>query len=65
MCRHDRGECQAGRHQRKDERVGEWINRIGWVKFYERTGLPLSFKIVDGYDARALEYAKPNVRFRW
>jgi sulfite reductase beta subunit len=48
---------------RKDERVGEWINRIGWVKFYERTGLPLSFKVVDGYDARALECAKPNVRF--
>jgi sulfite reductase beta subunit len=52
-------------HARKDERVGEWINRIGWVKFYERTGLPLSFKVVDGYDARALEYAKANVRFRW
>ena len=50
---------------RKDERVGEWINRIGWEKFYERTGLPLSFKVVDGYDARALEYAKSNVRFRW
>jgi sulfite reductase beta subunit len=50
---------------RKDERVGEWINRIGWEKFYERTRLPLSFKVIDGYDARALEYAKANVRFRW
>jgi len=49
----------------KWERVGEWVNRIGWEKFYERTGLPLSFKVVDGYDARALEYAKSNVRFRW
>jgi hypothetical protein len=35
------------------------------VRFYQRTGLPLSFKVVDGYDARALEYAKANVRFRW
>jgi sulfite reductase beta subunit len=50
---------------RQDERVGEWIDRIGWEKFYERTALPLSFKVVDGYDARALEYAKSNVRFRW
>lgn len=50
---------------RKDERVGEWINRIGWEKFYQRTSLPLSFKIVDNYDARALEYAKANVRFTW
>jgi len=50
---------------RKDERVGEWINRIGWPKFYERTGLPLSFKVIDGYDARALELAKTGVRFQW
>lgn len=50
---------------RKDERVGEWINRIGWQKFYERTGLPLSGKVVDGYDARALDRAKANVRFKW
>ena len=50
---------------RKDERVGEWINRIGWEKFYQRTGLPLSFKVMDGYDARALEYARASVRFRW
>ncbi len=50
---------------RKDERVGEWINRIGWEKFYQRTSLPLSFKIVDNYDARALECAKANVRFTW
>ena len=50
---------------RKDERVGEWINRIGWEKFYERTGLPLSFKVIDGYDARALERARTGVRFRW
>ena len=49
----------------KDERVGEWINRIGWEKFYERTALPRSFKVMDNYDARAMECAKPNVRFTW
>jgi sulfite reductase beta subunit len=50
---------------RKDERVGDWINRIGWERFYERTDLPLSFKVIDGYDARALERARTGVRFRW
>jgi sulfite reductase beta subunit len=50
---------------RKDERVGDWIARIGWPKFFERTGLPVSSKVVDGYDARSLEYAKANVRFNW
>ena len=49
----------------RDERVGDWINRIGWEKFFERTGLPMSFRLVDGYDARSLEYARTNVRFRW
>ncbi len=52
-------------HAHFDERVGEWINRIGWERFFQRTGLPMSLKLVDGYDARALEYARSNVRFRW
>lgn len=52
-------------HARLDERVGEWINRIGWERFFERTGLPMSPKLIDGYDARALEHARGNVRFRW
>jgi len=53
------------RRQTEDERVGDWVNRIGWPKFYERTGLPLSFKVIDGYDAHALELAKTGVRFQW
>ena len=50
---------------RKDERVGDWINRIGWEKFFERTRLPLSFKVIDNYDARAFERVRTGVRFRW
>ena len=52
-------------HARKDERIGDWISRIGWEKFFERADLPVSMKIVDDYDARAMEYARSNVRFRW
>jgi sulfite reductase beta subunit len=50
---------------RQDERVGEWINRIGWEKFFQRTGLPVPLKIVDGYDGRSLEHQRGSVRFRW
>jgi len=50
---------------RQDERVGDWIGRIGWKKFYERAGLTVSGKIMDNLDLRALDSAKSNVRFTW
>ena len=34
---------------RKGERVGEWVERIGWEKFFEVTGLPFSDKLIDDY----------------
>jgi len=49
----------------EDERIGDWIERIGWANFFKRAGLPVSPKIVDGFDVRGLEYAKSNVRFNW
>jgi sulfite reductase beta subunit len=33
----------------KYERVGEWINRIGWERFFERTGLEFSHHHIDDY----------------
>ncbi len=50
---------------RQDERVGDWIARVGWEKFFHRAGLPLTMKIVDGYDGRSLERQRAGVRFRW
>jgi sulfite reductase beta subunit len=50
---------------RQDERMADWIGRIGWEKFFQRTGLPVPLKIVDGYDGRALERQRGSVRFRW
>lgn len=52
-------------HARQDERMGDWIARIGWEKFFQRTGLPVPLKIVDGYDGRSLERQRGSVRFRW
>ena len=33
----------------KYERLGEWAERIGWEKFFEKTGLPFTEKSIDDY----------------
>ena len=34
---------------RKHERVGEWIDRIGWERFFEKTGIPFTDKHIDDF----------------
>ncbi len=34
---------------RKHERMGEWINRIGWEKFFQLTGFEFTDKHIDDY----------------
>jgi sulfite reductase beta subunit len=33
----------------KYERLGEWAERIGWEKFFEKTGLPFSHHLIDDF----------------
>ncbi len=33
----------------EDERVGEWIGRIGWERFFELTGIPFTEKHIDDF----------------
>ncbi|MBU4320470.1 MAG: dissimilatory-type sulfite reductase subunit beta [Nitrospinae bacterium] len=33
----------------KYERLGDWAERIGWEKFFEKTGLPFSHHLLDDY----------------
>jgi len=33
----------------KYERIGEWAERIGWEKFFEKTGIPFTEKSLDDY----------------
>ena len=33
----------------KYERIGEWCERIGWEKFFEKTGIPFTIKSIDDY----------------
>lgn len=34
---------------RKNERMGEWIERIGWERFFALTGIPFTDKHIDDY----------------
>ncbi len=34
---------------RKYERLGDWAERIGWEKFFEKTGIPFTEHLIDDY----------------
>lgn len=33
----------------QDERIGQWIQRIGWERFFSVTGIPFDDKLIDDY----------------
>jgi sulfite reductase beta subunit len=37
------------KHARKHERVGEWIERIGWEEFFKLTGIEFTFQHIDDF----------------
>jgi sulfite reductase beta subunit len=46
------------------ERVGEWVERIGWPRFFELTGLPFTKFHVDNWrGSRASLNASTHIRF--
>ncbi|MCL4476063.1 MAG: dissimilatory-type sulfite reductase subunit beta [Nitrospirae bacterium] len=52
----------AGAH--KHERVGEWIERIGWEKFFKITALPFTFQHIDDF-VIARETFRTTATFKW
>jgi sulfite reductase beta subunit len=34
---------------KKYERLGDWAERIGWEKFFEKTGFPFTWHVIDDY----------------
>lgn len=52
----------AGAH--KHERVGEWIERISWEKFFKITGLPFTFQHIDDFTI-ARETFRTTASFKW
>ena len=45
-------------HARKYERMGEWIERVGWPKFFELTGFEFTRYHIDDYKHAGLSYAR-------
>jgi sulfite reductase beta subunit len=37
------------KHARRHERVGEWIERIGWERFFKLTGIEFTFQHIDDF----------------
>lgn len=46
------------KHARKYERMGEWINRIGWPKFFELTGIEFTKYHIDDFRHAGLTYKR-------
>jgi len=49
---------------KKHERVGEWIERIGWEKFFSITGFPFTFQHIDDFTI-ARETFRTAATFKW
>lgn len=46
------------------ERVGEWIERVGWPKFFELTGIPFTRYHIDDFKNAGQTYARStHIRF--
>ncbi len=48
----------------KHERVGEWVERIGWEKFFKLTGIEFTFQHIDDFTF-ARETFRTSSTFKW
>ena len=52
------------KNAKKFERLGEWIDRIGWPRFFELTGIPFTRYHIDDFKHAGLSYARSaHIRF--
>lgn len=51
-------------HARKHERMGEWIDRIGWERFFDLTGIPFSVQLIDDFTLASETY-RSTPAFKW
>ena len=49
---------------RKGERVGQWIERIGWENFFKKTGIPFTDKHIDDFIFSVPTF-RTTTNFRW
>jgi sulfite reductase beta subunit len=51
-------------HAKRYERLSEWIERIGWPRFFELTGIPFTRYHIDDFKNAGLSYARSaQIRF--
>jgi sulfite reductase beta subunit len=51
-------------HAKKYERVGDWIERIGWEKFFELTDIPFTWHLIDDYRL-AYDTYRTSIHFKF
>ncbi len=56
-------EVYAG-NARKGERMGEWIERVGWETFFRLTEIPFTEQHIDDF-THAIETYRTTTQFRW
>jgi sulfite reductase beta subunit len=49
----------------KYERLGDWAERIGWEKFFEKTGLPFSHHLIDDFRDPAYYTWRQTTQFKF
>lgn len=49
---------------KKHERVGEWIERIGWEKFFDLTGFEFTEQLIDDFTLAQKSFRSTS-QFRW
>ena len=52
------------KNAKKHERVGEWIERIGWEKFFQLTGIEFTFQHIDDFTF-ARDTFRTSPTFKW
>ena len=49
----------------KWERVGEWVERIGWEKFFEICEIPFTYQHIDDYKFQAYDTYRTSMHFKF
>jgi sulfite reductase beta subunit len=49
----------------KWERVGEWVERIGWEKFFEICDIPFTYQHIDDYKFQAYDTYRTSMHFKF
>ncbi len=52
------------KNAKKHERVGEWVERIGWEKFFKLTGIEFTYQHIDDFTF-ARETFRTSPTFKW